>query len=62
MIDLLLLIAAVAIVCWLILMIPAVAEFRKVVIGIGLIIIVFAAIQFFFGVSVLAHLRALGSK
>lgn len=60
LIDLLILVVVVAIVVWLILLIPMVAPFRNIIIGVAILILVAAALSTLFGIDILGRMRSLG--
>jgi len=60
LIDLLILVVVIAVLVWLLLMLPPLKPFANIVYGIAVIIIVFAALSTLFGINILAHMRSLG--
>ena len=59
LLSLLLLVAAVALVVWLLGLLPLPAPFQQIILVIGIVIVVIACLQTLFGVDLLGHTRGL---
>ena len=57
LLDLLLFVAAVALIVWLLSLLPIPAPFNQIILVIGVIIVVVACLQLLFGVNLLGHLK-----
>lgn len=57
LLDLLLVVAAVALVVWLLSLLPLPAPFQQIITVLGVVICVLACLQTLFGVDLLGHFR-----
>ncbi len=58
--EILLLVAAVALVCWLLTLLPLPDPFPKIIIVVGVVICVIALLDYFLGLNLVASLKHVG--
>ncbi len=62
LLNLIILIVVIALVVWLLGLLPLPAPFQQVIMVLAIIIVVFACLQVLFGIDILSHMRSLGSR